>query len=120
MLKSKSIRCAGIALAAMIGAVSVPAAAHATTFATETLGPRAETSYNLPLNAWQSGTVSIRGSGMSDLDLFVYDENNTLVCQSIGISDEEACDLLALSGQTARVTVRNLGYASNTFVIAFE
>src|ERR1051325_5372590 len=53
--------------------------------------------------------VAIAGDGATDLDIFVYDMNGTLIRQGIGPTDIELVSWVPPSTQTYRIVVRNLG-----------
>jgi hypothetical protein len=121
MFNCKSIRNAGLALGALIGSVALSSTAAATEAFVDTLGPRAERTFDMIIGDWQSRSVLLVGAGYTDLDLYVDDENGTRVCSAVGLTDVESCIITAIGdGQIAKVTVKNLGAVSNNFLITFE
>jgi hypothetical protein len=65
----------------------------------------------------QLATVSIAGSGVTDLDVYVYDEFGNLIVCGIGLSDRETVSFVPLRTGRFHVVVRNLGALGNSFIL---
>lgn len=72
--------------------------------------------FNSVFRGGERAYVAISGDGDSDLDLFVYDENNNLICRSNTAGDDESCAWQPRWTGRFRIEVRNLGVA-NRYVI---
>lgn len=72
---------------------------------------------NISFQAGQPAAVAISGDGDTDLDLFVYDENNLLICRSDSAGDDEICRWTPRWTGVFRFEVRNLGTVYNRYRI---
>jgi hypothetical protein len=73
--------------------------------------------YRLNFRGGERAVVLVSGDGDSDLDLFVFDENNNLVCKDDDETDDMVCAWTPRWTGQFRVEIRNLGVA-NEYVIA--
>ena len=73
---------------------------------------------NITFRGGEPAVVAISGDGDTDLDLFVYDENNLLICRADGPTDDEICRWTPRWTGVFRVEVRNLGRVWNRYRIA--
>ena len=71
--------------------------------------PPPPTSIRVVFNGGQLAEAGIAGDGASDLDLFVYDENDHLVCRSTASTDREYCRWWPRWTGPFRIEVQNLG-----------
>ena len=62
--------------------------------------------------------VGIAGDGASDLDLFVYDENDHLVCRSTASTDREHCRWWPRWTGPFRIEIQNLGAVADLYRLA--
>lgn len=62
-------------------------------------------------------SVVISGDGTSDLDLYIYDQNGNLVCQSISNGDDEFCSWSPVWTGPFIIKVKNRGSYSNRYTI---
>ena len=74
--------------------------------------------YSIVFSSGQLAEIGIAGDGSGDLDLFVYDENDHLVCRSTGISDREYCQWWPRWTGPFRIEIQNLGAAANLYRLA--
>ena len=74
--------------------------------------------YSVVFSGGQLAEIGIAGDGSGDLDLFVYDENDHLVCRSTGISDREYCQWWPRWTGPFRIEIQNLGAAANLYRLA--
>ncbi|MEO1091711.1 MAG: hypothetical protein AAFX81_13830 [Pseudomonadota bacterium] len=65
----------------------------------------------------EPATITIQGYGVSDLDLFVFDENGNEICRSVRGSDRERCDWYPRWTGPFRVEVRNYGNRAADFIL---
>jgi hypothetical protein len=84
----------------------------------DTAQPGSTDVYNVVFAGGQLAEVGIAGDGDSDLDLFVYDENDHLVCRSAGSSDREYCRWWPRWTGPFRIEVQNLGGVANLYRLA--
>jgi hypothetical protein len=84
----------------------------------DTVQPGATDVYNVVFNAGQLAEAGIAGDGESDLDLFVYDENDHLVCRSTASTDREYCRWWPRWTGPFRIEIQNLGAAANLYRLA--
>lgn len=62
-------------------------------------------------------SVLISGDHDTDLDLYVYDQNGNLVCQSVSNGDDEVCTWNPLWTGPFLIKVKNRGYVYNRYTI---
>lgn len=62
--------------------------------------------------------VALTGDGDTDLDLFIYDEHGSLVCDDIGRTDDAYCSWVPRWTGLFRIHVENLGDVYNTYRLA--
>jgi hypothetical protein len=72
---------------------------------------------NIMFQGGQPAAVAISGDGDTDLDLYVYDENNLLICRADGATDDEICRWTPRWTGVFRIEVRNLGNVYNRYRI---
>jgi hypothetical protein len=84
----------------------------------DTVQPGATDVYSVVFNAGQLAEAGIAGDGESDLDLFVYDENDHLVCRSTASTDREYCRWWPRWTGPYRIEIQNLGAAANLYRLA--
>jgi len=84
----------------------------------DTVQPGATDVFNIIFSGGELAEVGIAGDGESDLDLFVYDENEHLVCRSAGSTDREYCRWWPRWTGPFRIEVQNLGGVANLFRLA--
>ncbi len=70
---------------------------------------------NLVFRGGEPAVVAISGDRDTDLDLYVYDENNRLICRADGPSDDEICRWTPQWTGPFRIEVRNLGSVWNRY-----
>jgi len=81
----------------------------------DTVQPGGTDVYRVVFTGGQLAEVGIAGDGDSDLDLYVYDNNDNLVCRSTGSSDREYCRWWPRWTGPFRIEVQNLGTAANLY-----
>jgi hypothetical protein len=74
--------------------------------------------YTVVYGGGQLAEAGIAGDGASDLDLFVYDENDHLVCRSASSSDREYCQWWPRWTGPFRIEIQNLGTVPNHYRVA--
>ena len=62
--------------------------------------------------------VALTGDGDTDLDLSIYDEHGSLVCDDIGPTDDAYCSWVPRWTGLFRIHVENLGDVYNTYRLA--
>ncbi|PWG65808.1 hypothetical protein [Sediminicurvatus halobius] len=70
---------------------------------------------NVYFDGGRTASVSIRGDGDTDLDLYVYDENGNEICASVSYSDRETCTWRPRWTGPFRIEVANLGGVWNGY-----
>jgi hypothetical protein len=105
-------RALSVSVASTRGAVGGPKRGQ------DILGPRSSDSYTVAFVGGQLAQVYVCGSGTTDLDLYVYDQNGNLIGYDEGYTDE--CFLQWVPRWTGNfiLEVRNLGSYANRYVIA--
>ena len=84
----------------------------------DTVQPGATDTYSVVFNAGQLAEAGVAGDGDSDLDLFVYDENDHLVCRSTASTDREYCRWWPRWTGPFRIEIQNLGAVANLYRLA--
>ena len=84
----------------------------------DTVQPGATDVYSVVFDAGQLAEAGIAGDGDGDLDLFVYDENDHLVCRSSASTDREYCRWWPRWTGPFRIEIQNLGAAANLYRLA--
>jgi hypothetical protein len=84
----------------------------------DTIQPAATDVYTVVFNGGQLAEVGIAGDGASDLDLFVYDENDHLVCRSTASTDREHCRWWPRWTGPFRIEIQNLGAVADLYRLA--
>jgi hypothetical protein len=74
-----------------------------------------DTYKSLPFEGGKYAEIYIEGNGNSDLNLFVYDDQNRLVCSDTDASDIAYCGWRPVSSAPFSVTVKNKGGSSNQY-----
>jgi hypothetical protein len=74
--------------------------------------------YTIVFNGGQLAEVGVAGDKAGDLDLFVYDENNHLVCRSTASTDREYCRWWPKWTGPFRIEVQNLGAVADLYRLA--
>lgn len=62
--------------------------------------------------------VAISGDGDTDLDLYVFDENENLICSSLDAGDDEYCKWSPRWTGTFYIQIQNLGTLYNEYELA--
>jgi hypothetical protein len=83
-----------------------------------TVQPAATDVYTVVFNGGQLAEAGIAGDGDSDLDLFVYDENDHLVCRSTASTDREYCRWWPRWTGPFRIEIQNLGAVADLYRLA--
>ena len=86
----------------------------------DTVQPAATDVYIVVFDGGQLAEAGIAGDGASDLDLFVYDENNHLVCRSTASTDREYCRWWPRWTGPFRIEVQNLGVVADLYRLAIN
>jgi hypothetical protein len=84
----------------------------------DTVQPAATDVYTVVFNGGELAETGIAGDGASDVDLFVYDENDHLVCRSTASTDREYCRWWPRWTGPLRIEVQNLGIVSDLYRLA--
>jgi hypothetical protein len=84
----------------------------------DTIQPGATDVYTVVFNGGQLAEAGIAGDGDSDLDLFVYDENDHLVCRSTASTDREYCRWWPRWTGPFRIEIQNLGAVADLYRLA--
>jgi hypothetical protein len=74
--------------------------------------------YSVVFNGGQLAEAGVAGDGAGDLDLFVYDENDHLVCRSTASTDREYCRWWPRWTGPFRIEVQNLGAVADLYRLA--
>jgi hypothetical protein len=89
-------------------------------FKITTLPGQMRDTYKATLRANELTTIRVTGSGTTDLDLFIYDENMNLVDQDIGLTDKAVCFVNPRWTGVFYIRVVNLGFVPNTYIISWN
>jgi hypothetical protein len=73
---------------------------------------RAVDNFKVRFEGGEPARIVVSGDGDSDLDLYVYDENDNLVCSDNDSSDDMICSWTPRWTGTFKVRVRNMGMAN--------
>jgi len=73
--------------------------------------------YQLGFIANQRAEVLLSGSGVSDLDLYIFDSNGILICADEGYSDDAFASWIPAWTGSFTIVVKNWGNRANRFVI---
>ena len=84
----------------------------------DTIQPGATDVYTVVFNGGQLAEAGIAGGGDSDLDLFVYDEDDHLVCRSTASTDREYCRWWPRWTGPFRIEIQNLGAVADLYRLA--
>jgi hypothetical protein len=84
----------------------------------DTVQPAATDVYTVVFNGGELAEAGIAGDGASDLDLFVYDENDHLVCRSTASTDREYCRWWPRWTGPFRIEIQNLGAVADLYRLA--
>ncbi|HXO90448.1 MAG TPA: hypothetical protein VN849_06625 [Stellaceae bacterium] len=84
----------------------------------DTIQPGTTDVYTVVFNGGQLAEAGIAGDGDSDLDLFVYDENDHLVCRSTASTDREYCRWWPRWTGPFRIEIQNLGGVADLYRLA--
>jgi hypothetical protein len=76
---------------------------------------RSTTFYNLSFRGGERAAVYANGPGITDLDMYVYDQNGNTICRDIDYSDNMSCFWTPRWTGAFRVEVRNLGSTGVSF-----
>ncbi|MEQ8435377.1 MAG: hypothetical protein RIA71_14170 [Oceanicaulis sp.] len=76
---------------------------------------RSTTFYNLSFRGGERAAVYANGPGITDLDMYVYDQNGNTICRDIDYSDNMSCFWTPRWTGAFRVEVRNLGNTGVSF-----
>jgi hypothetical protein len=71
--------------------------------------PGGHDEYVVRFKAGEMARVIASGNGYSDLDMFVYDQNNDLVCSDDDDTDEMVCTWVPERSGYYTIRIRNLG-----------
>lgn len=74
-----------------------------------------DTYASLPFEGGKYAEVYIEGKGRSDLNLFIYDDQNRLVCSDTDISDIAYCGWRPAGVGSFTVTIKNKGNSGNQY-----
>jgi len=74
--------------------------------------------YSVVFNGGQLAEAGVSGDGAGDLDLFVYDENDHLVCRSTASTDREYCRWWPRWTGPFRIEIQNLGAVADLYRLA--
>jgi hypothetical protein len=74
--------------------------------------------YEIQFAGDQTAGVLVRGDGDTDLDLFVFDEHDNLICSDEDSSDEAFCVWTPAWTGTFSVQVKNFGDVANRYEIS--
>lgn len=73
------------------------------------------TYYNISFRGGQRAEVYASGPGITDLDMYVYDQNGNLICRDIDYSDNMSCAWTPNWTGPFQIQVRNLGSTGVSF-----
>jgi hypothetical protein len=76
---------------------------------------RSVTSYNVSFRGGERAAVYANGPGITDLDMYIFDQNGNTICRDIDYSDNMSCFWTPRWTGTFRVEVRNLGNTGVSF-----
>ena len=78
---------------------------------------RSNHTYSLTFAGGNRAMIAVIGDGDTDLDLLVYDENQNLVCSDTDYTDRTVCSFTPAWTGNFRVTISNVGYVWNQYVL---
>lgn len=91
------------------------------TSTTETVRAGAIDSYQEWFVSGEQATAVVSGDGDTDLDLYVYDEYNNLICHSESAGDDEICQWTPtfnnLGARQFKIKIKNRGSVYNNYTI---
>lgn len=73
--------------------------------------------YQVEFVGGELAQVGVRGDGDTDLDLYVYDEYNNLICRDADYTDRLYCQWTPRWSGVFKIEVRNLGRVYNVYTI---
>ena len=73
------------------------------------------TFYNVSFRGGERAAVYANGPGITDLDMYVYDQNGNTICRDIDYSDNMSCFWTPRWTGPFRIEVRNLGSTGVSF-----
>ncbi|MBQ9216409.1 MAG: hypothetical protein IJ159_06630 [Prevotella sp.] len=73
--------------------------------------------YNMSFQANELAVVMVVGSGNTDLDLYIYDQNGNFIASDTGSTDECICTWTPRWTGTFKVKIINRGGAANRYII---
>jgi hypothetical protein len=68
--------------------------------------------YRVAFDAYEPARVLVSGDGSSDLDLYVYDENDHLICKDDDDSDDMVCAWTPIRTAKFKIVIVNRGIAN--------
>jgi hypothetical protein len=71
--------------------------------------------YRIVFAGMEPAIVGLEGDGTTNLDLFVFDQDGTLICKADSPRDSEVCNWFPERTAEFRVEVRNLGSSGNQY-----
>ncbi len=83
--------------------------------AIEIVQPLTSDYYTVTLRAGELTIIALSGSGTSDLDLYLYDENGNLIEQDLGMNDSARVSVVPRWTGPFRVRVQNRGMRPNLY-----
>jgi len=78
---------------------------------------RSSDTYKIKFRGEEQAIIGVRGDGDTDLDLFVYDENNNRICSDTDGTDRMVCAWTPAWTGKFKVKVKNLGSVFNRYCL---
>jgi hypothetical protein len=101
-----------VALADDVAKSSARGAQGGPKIARSVVSSRTIDTWRVVFNGGEPAAAAISGDGDSDLDLFIYDENNNLICSSTSGGDDEFCRWYPRWTGVFYIRIRNTGIAN--------
>jgi hypothetical protein len=76
--------------------------------------------YTVKLKGGEKVQIGVIGSGKTDLDLYVYDENDNLITKDIDAKDRCYCSVTPKRTGEFRVVIKNRGKVANPYFLAIK
>lgn len=114
---SRSLKVAAVLSLLAVSATAIAGRVGGSGIVTERVEAYDADTYYIDFYGNEWAEVSVTGDGDTDVDVFVYDMNGTLVAQDIGYTDRCFVDWYPRRRGTYRIVVRNLGSVWNRYTL---
>ena len=81
------------------------------------IGPHASVAYDEGFIGGKEAVVTLNGWDDSNLDLFIYDENENMICESISLTSSEYCKFVPKWTGAYTIIITNNGATANEYAL---